>query len=212
MGKTLDLGQRLEIHSLDRHCQSISIGLYGQRGVEGAEFLVHTYSAFPGASERIAFVRRAMEVLLGLAPVEGRPEWLRFPCGSEHTRAIKRAFLDVCRLPSDDALRPLPLSQLDKKAGVALTATARDGGAYRIVTEEENDATSGRTTALARGFVKVCEMEMVDESAREIRFPCGMGHGALLGFLMFRAQNVRGLMQELEASQARGMLAPPSQQ
>ena len=43
-------------------------------------------------------------------------------------------------------------------------------------------------------------------------FPCKTPHDALIGMLLFRAQNVRAAMQEEEMASARGMLASPSQQ
>ena len=108
MGKTLDLGRRIEIHSMDKHCQDISVSLYRQKEGSAHRFLVHTYSSGEAAAERIAYIRQALVSMLGLEAAGADPHWLRFPCGSEHLRALKRAFLDLCKLETGTPLEPKP--------------------------------------------------------------------------------------------------------
>ena len=88
MGRTLDLGRRLELCSADPHCHDISLGLYRQPlavepatlpdrqavppvGADGAlpvQFLVHTYSTAVGAAERVDFVSQALGDLAAEIP------------------------------------------------------------------------------------------------------------------------------------------------
>ena len=95
MGKTLDLGRRIEIQPLDKQCHGISIGLYRQEVKGVPHFLLHTYSAVSGAQDRIEFLRHALIVLVGLEDVTDRSGWLRFPCGTSLDRALRRSFLDL---------------------------------------------------------------------------------------------------------------------
>ena len=44
MGRTVDIGRRIELVSMDPHFHNISIGLYRQSRPAGPEFLIHTYS------------------------------------------------------------------------------------------------------------------------------------------------------------------------
>ena len=212
MGKTLDLGRRIELHSMDKPCGDISLGLY-QQDVGGAQrFLVHTYADSDEARGRAAFILEALRVMLGLETAEEDPGMLVFPCGTVHLRALKRAFLDLCKLETGAELSPKPLTAHDKKAAGNLTAVNVGEGTYEIQSEDGGDTGKQRETAIARGFGKVCEMTKDDDSATRVHFPCGQAHDEMIGMLMFRAQNVRAAMQEEEMAAAKGVLAAPSQQ
>ena len=82
---------------------------------------------------------------------------------------------------------------------------------YHLVAEHATETAQKRAIALAGGFAKLCEMEQV-EGADVVAFGCRMSHDALIGQLMYRAQNVRAVFQEDEMAASRGMLAAPSQQ
>jgi hypothetical protein len=212
MGKTLDLGRRIELQPIDKHCHNISLGLY-LRQVDGvSQVSVHTYASVPGADERLAFLTEALAVMAGLEPVLEQPGWSRFPCGTMHLRALRRGFLDLCKLSSDAPLAPKPMTVFDKKAGCDLTAMGVGDGVYEIRSEADDEAARRRCAAVARGFAKLCEMDAVEGSENRVRFPCGADHDALIGLLLFRAQNVRASLQEQELAAARGILAAPSQQ
>ena len=61
MGRLLDLGERVELVSMDPHFHDISISLYREIGDGGASgYLAHSYSGKEGTAERLAFVMRAM--------------------------------------------------------------------------------------------------------------------------------------------------------
>ena len=211
MRKTVDLGRRIELCSMDCHCHDIAIGLYEQERDGGPRFLVHTYSALPDASERAGFLRSALQRVGGLVPCTDAPECLRFECAGAHTRALKRMFLDLCKRESSDTLDPKPLTAFDKKADGELTA-CKLGGAYDIVSEDGSEAGQKRAVAVAKGFAKLCEMNWSEEEPTRVSFNCGLDHDGLIGFLMFRAQNVRAAMKDGELAASRGVLAAPSQQ
>ncbi len=212
MGKTLDLGRRIELHSMDKYCHEISLGLYRKDAGGVPRLLVHTYSSSDGADARVAFIVDALRVMLGMKNAEGRNREIVFPCGTVHLRALKRAFLDLCKLETGAELKPRPLTAHDKKADGDLTAVNVGGGAYEIRSEDGSDAGNKRAVAVARGFAKICEMTAEGDPATRIRFSCGSSHDELIGMLMFRAQNVRAAMQEEEMASTKGVLAAPSQQ
>jgi hypothetical protein len=99
----------------------------------------------------------------------------------------------------------------DKKAGCELEAVCLGEGKSRIQAASDTDAAARRTVALARGFARLCEMQLLEDE-RTVQFPCGMDHDPLIGMLMYRAQNVRASLREYESTAGRGVLAPPSQQ
>ena len=210
MGKTLNLGQRVELLPTDPHCHDISLGLYREDVNGVAQFLVHTYSSVDGFRERVAYVTKALEVMLGLQAVPDAPGRLQFPCGLPHLRAVKRGFLDLCKLETGTPLEPKPLTAFDKKAAGNLTATGLGSGSYRMTFEEGLDAGPRRSKALAKGYAKLCELELCEDD--RVTFPCKIDHDAMMGMLFFRSQNVRAAMQEEESAASRGQLSAPSQQ
>ncbi|MCH2201500.1 MAG: hypothetical protein MK102_06000 [Fuerstiella sp.] len=210
MGKLLELGRRLEIHSMDKHCHDISVALYRQ-DMECPQFLVHTYSESEESATRVRFIRQALIRMIGLEPAD-RPNWLQFPCRKIHQRALKRTFLDLCKLETEAPLEAKSLEAFDKKAAGNLRVVSMGDGAYRTEAVEETEAGQKRSRALARGFAKLCELRADDADPLRFTFECQSSHDSLVGMLMFRAQNVRSSMQEEDAAAGRGVLAPPSQQ
>ncbi len=218
MGQTRDLGMRIELQPMDPHCGNISIGLYERTDGDSKCFLVHTYDRSVAAKDRVTFISEALRVRAGLedAAAVGNTEpgdqWLRFPCGGSHKRALKRVFLDLCKLFSPSELTPKPLTVYDKKAEGDLSATGVGAGVYETGHEAELPKGPKRADALARGFAKLCEAELVETDSPRFKFPCGQSHDALVGQLMYRAQNVRASLREEEEAASRGVLSAPSQQ
>ena len=212
MGKTLDLGRRIEIHSMDKLCDDISLSLYRLEEGGRPRFLVHTYSSSDGAAGRVAFIRQALIEMLGLEAAGDDSDWLQFPCQADHLRALKRAFLDLCKLETGAALEAKPLKAFDKKAEEELEAVSLGDGKYQMRSDSGSEKANKRATALARGFAKLCEMNALEDQQDTVQFPCSTDHHQLIGMLTYRAQNVRAAMKEEELSSGRGVLAPPSQQ
>ena len=214
MGRLLELGERLELVSMDPHFHDISISLYRSTGEGGASgFLAHSYSAKEGAAERLGFVMRAMAAMGGLGPAPGQPDRLAFACGAAHKAAVKRLFLEACKRETGADIEVQPMRIYDKKNDLTIAATAVGGGRYRIaaIDGEGNDKAAQRVDGVTRGLVKLAELEPGAEPG-EVRFPCGHAHDELVCLLLGRALNVRAAMREAEAAAARGILAAPSAQ
>ena len=214
MGRLLELGERVELVSMDPHFHDISISLYRSAGEGGASaYLAHSYSGKEGAAERLAFVMSVMTVMGGMVPAPGEPGRLAFACGDQHRAAVKRLFLEACKKAPGADVAALPMSIYDKKNDLTIGATSMGGGAYRLATDvgEADDKVARRVDGVTRGLIKLAEMEPGAELG-EARFPCGVAHDELVGLLLGRALNVRAAMREAEAAAARGVLAAPSAQ
>ena len=212
MGRTLELGRRIELKSMDPHCHDISLGLYRQQTAQGTGYLVHTYSAHPEASGRVAEVVRGLVEGSGMLTLAEYPGLVAFPCGDRHEKALRRTFLEVCKLPAAEIGGVQPLVRPDKKAECELTIESMGGGSYRIIAPEGAELGPRRCQAVSRGFAKLCEMESDESQPNVVRFGCGMEHDALMGAMFYRAQNVRSAMQEDELAASRGTLAAPGSQ
>ena len=210
MGQTTDIGRRIELVPLDPHFEDVSIGLYRQQDDGEPAYRVHTYSLRPGVEDRIAFVARAMEVLGGMEQdSEGR---LRFPCGWDHNLAVKRVFLEACKLDPAGPVEPRPLEILDKKSGLQIKVISEGDGVYRVTAHGEGKDPERRISFIAGGLMKLAEIDEVSGTLDRVAFPCGYVHDALVGLLLVRAPNVRAVLREQEMAASRGVLAAPSQQ
>ena len=210
MGLTTDIGRRIELVPLDPHFEDVSIGLYRQQDDGEPAYRVHTYSLRPGADGRIAFVARAMKVLGGMEQdATGR---LRFPCGRDHNLAVKRVFLEACKLDPAGPVEPRPLEILDKKSGLRIKVISEGDGVYRVTAHGEGKDPERRISFIAGGLMKLAEIDEVSGTLDRVAFPCGYAHDALVGLLLVRAPNVRAVLREQEMAASRGVLAAPSQQ
>ena len=214
MGRLLELGERMELVSMDPHFHDISISLYRNAGEGRASgFLAHSYSGRDGAAGRLGYVMQAMAVMGGMAPAPGRPGRLAFACGAEHRAAVKRLFLEACKRATGTRVAAQPMRIYDKKNDLTIDAMNVGNGRYRLAAAggDANEKAAQRVDGVTRGLIKLAELE-AGTQAGEARFPCGHGHDALVGLLLGRALNVRAAMREAEAAAARGILAAPSAQ
>ena len=210
MAQIVDIGRRIELVPMDSHFEDITIGLYRQDDDKGTAFLIHTYSQREGADERISFVKNAMQELGGME--ENGDGLLRFPCGDVHLLAVKRLFVEACKLASDRAVDVRSLTILDKKSGLNISAKSLGSGAYEITADSNETGADRRIRLVAGGLAKLGELDKVDGFEDRVKFACGVDHDALVGVLLVRAPNVRSVMRELEQAASRGVLAAPSAQ
>jgi hypothetical protein len=210
MGQTRYIGNRIELVSMDPHFHDISIALYQQEQNHRPAFLVHSYSQKAGVEERIAFLAETMKTLGGLE--SGEDGLLYFPCGAAHEQAIKRIFLDSCKVEPASGVTSHPLRLHDRKSGCDITASHIGDGIYQIGSADSEQDCERRIVAIARGLLKLGQLEEVAESSNEVAFPCRQSHDALVGLLLIRAPNVRAAMREADLMASRGVLSAPSSQ
>jgi hypothetical protein len=209
MGSTLDLGSRIELVSMDPHFHDVSIGLYQRLQDSDPEYLVHSYSRLNGVRERLDFLIRAMKVLGGMTR-DG--ESLRFPCRTGHRLAIRRVFLESCKLSTSADLVQRPLTALDKKLNCTITVTSLSPGVYELSADELQGNSASRIESVTNGFKKLAQIEFVAGKPHQVKFSCGWPHDALIGLLLPSALNVRAAQREEEMATSRGMLVAPSAQ
>jgi hypothetical protein len=210
MAHIAEIGNRIELVSMDKHFQDISLGLYEQAAADGApEYLVHSYAPMPGAAERLRFIMRAMQVLGGMEMTPGGR--LRFACGNAHRAACKRLFVEASKLASGGEPEARPLHIHDRKSECDFSVAALGGGRYRVTADGAAEGAERRAKAIAGGLRKLGDMAET-ASEEEAAFACGASHDALIGLLLVRAPNVRAVMREEDAAAKQGVLAAPSAQ
>jgi hypothetical protein len=214
MGRTLDLGQRVELVSMDPHFSDITIGLYEQTANGVSEYVVHSYSGLPGVWERLEMIMRAMRVLGGIElwPAESSLIRLRFSCGERHQLAMRRTFLEACKLDPHTTVGPRPMSAMDKKLDGLVSARHLGAGRYELAAGSQSAASMARLEAIAAGMRKLAELEATAGEPNRFQFACGHEHDSLVGLLLPRALNVRAVLREQEMAASRGTLVAPSAQ
>ncbi len=206
------ISRRIELVSMDRHCDDLTLGLYEQVDADGHTFLIHTYSSRPGAATRTRFVARAMGVLGGMEVDPNNATKLRFPCGKCHRIACRRIFLEATKLATGDSLAARPLEVFDKRKKTTIRVKSLGDGEYLIGTVGLTGGHDRRAAVAALGLVRLGGMEAVPETSDRVRFGCRTSHDAAVGLLLTRALEVRAALREIESRAARGVLVAPSSQ
>jgi hypothetical protein len=209
-----DIGTRIELVPMDGHFRDITVALYRQSTAEGPAFHVHTYSGLDGAQQRVDEIRTTMRVLGGLGWAAGSDGLLSFACRHEHELAVRRVFLEACKVDPSEAPTPRPLSTLDRKSGLTIAIEPLGDGQYRVGAEAgaTEDDPVRRVGVIVNGLLKLGDMRRVEQAEDCVGFDCGCAHDELVGLLLVRAPNVRAIVREQQAVAARGSLAAPSQQ
>ena len=210
MALTRDIGIRIELVPMDLHCNEITVALYKQASSNGPAYRIHTYSQHPGAQQRIASLSTDMQMLGGMQMTDDG--LLRFPCGHAHQYAVRRLFLDACKRDPSQPAQVFPLRIHDKKSACYIAVDCLGDGQYSVRAETETEGVERRTATIARGLVRLGEMEASDSNANCVNFACGHAHDALIALLLLRAPNVRAAMREAEEMASRGQLVAPSAQ
>ncbi len=223
MSRLRNLGRRVELHSMDPHFHDISIALYRQ--IEGTVpmYTIHSYAELPGTDQRMLAIADGMRRLGALEAVQ-QETTLRFACGEDHPLAVRRTFLECCKLADPSAVPAGLLAIVDRKSGLTIHARNLGDGQYRIEarhdsgdTPTDTETATKRIAVIVNGLRKLGEMLLVEDTEGQLLedcvcFPCGKDHDPLVGLLLQRAPNVRALVREQEAAAARGVLAAPSAQ
>ncbi|MFN8221660.1 MAG: hypothetical protein U0R50_00265 [Gaiellales bacterium] len=204
----VSVGRRVELVSMDPHCGDISIALYRHDRPDGATGVVHTFSRRDGAAARIAHVAQSMATLAGLEQPDD--DAVRFSCGGWHEAALRRAFLEACKLEPSAPAQPKPLEIDDRQSGQHVVVEPLGSGRYRVEASGVAEGETSRAGAVARGLAKLAQLVTAEDGEAVVAFDCGGAHDALVGLLLPRALNVRAALREEESRSSRGVLAAPS--
>lgn len=212
MGLTIDLGRRIELVSMDPHFYDVSVSLYRKNHCPGLEVIIHSYSHKESINERLKFIAQTMGIIGGMERVSGEHQSLRFPQSIDLELAAKRVFLEACKYPMDSEVKVRPLTIFDKKCQSQINIVSSSKGVYEVKTEEKNDQTARRTTAIAAGLIKLSGASIFNGHPDSLVFPEEQSNDALVGLLLIRALNVRAVIRAEEDATTRGVLSAPSAQ
>jgi len=202
-----DVGPRLEMVPMDRHCADITISLYATQ--DGASAIVQSYSGHPDAESRLDWLAAAMRTLGGMM---GDADSVRFTCGQWHAAAARRVFLEACKPDPAHPLRVRELTVEDARTSQTITVDPTGAGEYRCTAVAADPSAPSRASAVAAGLAKLAAMTIDPDDETLVRFSCGVSHDELVALLLPRAINVRAALREQELAATRGILVAPSAQ
>lgn len=209
-----DLNRRIELVSMDRFCDDITIALYvTQDGMTGT---VHSYSRRDGVPERLSWLAEAMRTLGGMRLVGDDGRTVSFVCESWHELAARRVFLEACKLDPAVPVTPRPLEVDDIRKGQHIKLDPLGGGGYVVLDSPLDPGppvpVAGRSSDVAAGLAKLAALSVDPDDDTRIQFDCGAPHDELAGLLLPRAINIRAALREQEMAAGRGILVAPSAQ
>lgn len=207
--KTLDLGLRVDLLSMDPHFHDISIAIHRSEDRKSTSYLLNSYSMRDGTYDRLLLLAHAMRSLGGMRTAGSNQLSLQFACGQSHETALKRLFVEACKVTPGTEITPRPLWVLDKKNDLTINVEALGNGRYRCIGDRNGAREERRVASIAAGLGKLADL---DVNATDTSFTCGAEHHEIVALLLTRALNVRGALREQENAANRGVLSSPSQQ
>ena len=198
-----EYGRCLELVPIDPNFENISVGLY----VKGGVCTVWTFSLKLGAQERVEQVRGQLVALGGMVAVEGTHNQARFACGQVHERPVKFLLGQAVGKSPDYAPPTGELSIKDLRSPLTLVVTGGEADGrwvYSVAGEGEAPNPGARLRMVVAGFLRYGEMEKVGD--RDVAFPCGARHDALVRLLMPYSRNISSVEGMMAAEALRGQM------
>ena len=109
-----------------------------------------------------------MQMLGGMEQTSAGP--LSFSCGHAHRLGVKRLFLEACKLSPEQMPEPRPLHIFDKKANATIAVASLGQGLYEARATESVQGVERRVTTIARGLIRLGEMDEVADQPNQTQF------------------------------------------
>jgi len=205
--KIQEIGNCLELVSIDPNFQNITVGLYVKESV----FTVWTFSKLPGANDRIEQIRNRLVTLGDLQKVENIYNQARFSCGELHDRPMK--FLIKHAVEKSPDFKPAAGGIKDLRSPLIIDlktnrmidpGTKSEKWTYTITHTGDAPNPPARIRTLAGGMVKYGEMEKISDDT--VSFQCGHNHTLLAKLVLPYARNVSAVEDMLDADAQRGQM------
>ena len=199
----LQYGKCIELISMDKHYNDISIGLYLKEKI----FTIWSFYNSEGTENRIRQIRDQLIHLGGMVAVANTTNQVRFKCDHIHERPIQFLLTQaVSKLPdysppTKDLRIKDSKSDLEIIVGSNKTAELRS---YSVNVAGEAKNPDMRLRMIIAGFVKYGEMEKI--STTEIAFPCKEHHDGLIRVLLPYSRNISSVESMMATEELRGQM------
>ena len=198
-----DLGNCIELVSIDPYFHQVSVGLFIKSGV----LTVFSYSNKPGIQDRLEQIRNRCVELGDVEAVEGTHDQLRLISDLYLDRALRFMFIAAVEKDPNLAIPTGKISAPDTKTKLTfvITGTEESGRyVYTISTEGEAERAEMRIRAAVGGFIKYSNCERVDKD--KFSFEDGRKYDKFARLILPLARNVSAVEAKLEQDELAGQM------
>ena len=190
-----ELGNCIELVSIDPHFHQVSVGLFIKSGV----LTVFSYSRLPGIEDRIEQIRDRCIQLGDVKAVDGTNDQLRLISDLYLDRALRFMFTAAVEKDPAAAIPTGRITAPDTKTKLTFVITGaqeRDKYVYTVSAEAEAERAEMPIRAAVGGFIKYSNCERVDKD--KFSFEDGRKYDNFARLILPLARNVSAVEAQLE--------------
>ena len=198
-----DLGNCIELVSIDPHFYNISIGLFIKKGL----LTIWTYSHFEGVEARIEQIRDRCVLLGDVDPVNETNNQLKLKSELVLDRALKFMFIAAVEKDPEADVPTGKISAPDTKPKLTfvIDGAVEDGRyVYKVSAEGESDRSVMRIRAAVGGFNRYADCVRVDKD--KFAFPDGRRYDKFARLILPLARNISAVEAQLEQADMAGQM------
>tara|TARA_Y100001970_G_scaffold8156_1_gene9386 strand:- start:91957 stop:92631 length:675 start_codon:yes stop_codon:yes gene_type:complete len=196
-------GKCIELVSMDKYYNNISIGLYLKDDV----FTVWSFDSSKGSKDRIKQIRDQLVKLGDMIPVGESDNQVKFECSNIHERPIKFLLNQAVGKAPDYSPPSDILTIKDSKSDLHIFVEKNNDAninSYRVIVKGEARNPAMRLRMIVAGFIKYGEMQKISDDA--IGFPCNQFHDGLIRVLLPYSRNISSVESMMAAEDLRGQM------
>ena len=198
-----ELGNCIELVSIDPHFHQVSVGLFIKSGV----LTVFSYSRLPGIEDRIEQIRDRCIQLGDVKAVDGTNDQLRLISDLYLDRALRFMFTAAVEKDPAAAIPTGRITSPDTKTKLTFVITGAQEGdkyVYTVSAEGEAERAEMRIRAAVGGFIKYSNCARVDKD--KFSFEDGRKYDNFARLILPLARNVSAVEAQLEQEELAGQM------
>ena len=196
-------GRCVELISMDKYYENISIGLY----LKDEIFTIWSFNNSKGVPDRIKQIRDQLINLGDMLPVNNSANQVKFKCGNIHERPVKFLLAQAVGKAPDYSPPTKELKIKDSKSDLDIfikTQQDSESNSYTVDVVGEYKNPTMRLRMIVAGFIKYGEMDKI--SSNEIVFTCKHRHDGLMRVLLPYSRNISSVESMMAAEDMKGQM------
>ena len=200
--KITELGNCIELVSMDPHFHNISVGLFKKGNI----LTIFSFSKIESIEERIKVIRDRCCLLGDISPVENTDNQMLLDAIINLDKPIKFMFTEA--VEKNNEISPnTPIESPDTKTNLKfriVSDTSNNITNYTVSAEGQNERSEMRIRAVVGGFIKYGGCERVDFN--KFKFSDGKKYNKFVKLLLPYARNVSAVENMLSDSDSVGQM------
>ena len=200
--KITELGNCIELVSMDPHFHNISVGLFKKGNI----LTIFSFSKIESIEERIKVIRDRCCLLGDISPVENTDNQMLLDANINLDKPIKFMFTEA--VEKNNEISPnTPIESPDTKTNLKFriaSDTSNNITNYTVSVEGQNERSEMRIRAVVGGFIKYGGCERVDFN--KFKFSDGKKYNKFVKLLLPYARNVSAVENMLSDSDSVGQM------